>query len=297
MTALIVSSPGAEALSAEIAQKTETELAAMSIRQFPDGESYVRFLTLPKNRNVIVVAHLDRPDSKLSKLMYIADGARALGAQRVGLVAPYLAYMRQDKRFNSGEVITSASFAKFMSAHFDWLMTIDPHLHRRASLDEIYSIPSVVLRAAPLLSDWIKANVQDPVLIGPDQESEQWVSAAARQLSCPYRILSKTRRGDRDVEITLPDLGDVARTTPVLLDDTISSAQTMIEAVRLIKDQGLKAPVCCAVHGVFDANALAALKATGPSTIVTTNSISCATAKIDISGLLADALIDCAYID
>jgi ribose-phosphate pyrophosphokinase len=200
--------------------------------------------------------------------------------------------MRQDKRFNPGEVITSSAFANFVSAHFDWLMTVDPHLHRRATLSEIYTIPSTRLRAAPLLANWIKTHVAHPVLIGPDSESEQWVSEAARELDCPYRILTKTRRGDRDVEIQVPDLSGLASEIPVILDDTISSAHTMIEAVRQITEQGLKAPVCCAVHGVYDVISLAALQDAGPAQIVTTNTLECETASIDISPLVADALLD-----
>lgn len=297
MTLLIVPLPGAEKLAATVAREVGAEIAEMSFRQFPDGESYVRFLTSPEGKDVIVLALLDHPDRKIGNLVFVADGARELRANSVGLIAPYLPYMRQDKRFRSGEVITSTTFAKLISAHFDWLMTIDPHLHRRASLDEIYAIPSTVLHAADLLADWIKENVKAPILIGPDRESEQWVSRVAAKLNCPFKVLSKIRHGDHDVEISVPDLNAWESHTPVIIDDTISSAQTMIESIRQIRDQGLEAPICCAVHGVFDGAALTKLKAAGPSSIITSNTVSCETALVDISRLIADAIQTSSYIN
>jgi ribose-phosphate pyrophosphokinase len=103
-------------------------------------------------------------------------------------------------------------------------------------------------------------------------------------------VLSKIRRGDHEVEISVPDLSDWGSHTPVIIDDTISSAQTMIEAIRQIREKGLKAPICCAVHGVYDDAALTRLKAAGPSSIITSNTVSCETASVDISQLLADAI-------
>jgi ribose-phosphate pyrophosphokinase len=82
-------------------------------------------------------------------LLFAADTARDLGARRIGLVAPYLAYMRQDIRFHAGEAVTSRTFAAILSRHLDWLVTVDPHLHRYHELSEIYRIPTQVVHAAP----------------------------------------------------------------------------------------------------------------------------------------------------
>ena len=166
-------------------------------------------------------------------LLFAAATARELGASRVGLVAPYLAYMRQDRRFKPGEAVTSRQVARLLSDAFDWLVTVDPHLHRYSSLADIYSIPTHVVHAAPLIAEWIKANVTNPLIIGPDSESEQWVAAVASDVGAPYSVLEKVRHGDRDVEIRLKDLEQWKGRTPVLVDDIISTGRTMIEAVRL----------------------------------------------------------------
>src|SRR3546814_1718571 len=76
------------------------------------------------------LSSLDHPYAKVLPLLFAADTARDLGARRIVLVAPYLAYMRQDIRFHAGEAVTSRTFAAILSRHLDWLVTVDPHLHR-----------------------------------------------------------------------------------------------------------------------------------------------------------------------
>jgi ribose-phosphate pyrophosphokinase len=130
--------------------------------RFPDGESYLRLQTDVSNKHVAILCTLDRPDGKFLPMAYAAATARELGATRVGLVAPYLAYMRQDRRFKNGEAVTSTYFARMVSASFDWLVTVAPHLHRHASLDEIYGIPSRVILAEAKLADGSAAMSRSP---------------------------------------------------------------------------------------------------------------------------------------
>jgi ribose-phosphate pyrophosphokinase len=176
-----------------------------------------------------------------------------------------------------------------LSGQFDWLVTVDPHLHRRRSLAEIYTIPAEVVHAAPLLAQWIRGHVTNPLVVGPDAESEQWARTVAEAVPCPHIVLEKTRLGDRDVVVSaIPKMESWADRTPVLVDDIISSARTMIETVRQWTGAGLPHPVCLAVHGVFAPQAYEALKEAGAARIVTTNSIPHASNDIDISQVLIE---------
>lgn len=288
-SALVIAMPGNESFAGEIAAALGAEAGQIETRRFPDGESYVRFRSDVRDRDLVMVATLDRPDGKYLPLHFAAAAARELGASKVGLVAPYLAYMRQDQRFHEGEAVTSGTFARLLSSAFNWLVTVDPHLHRTGSLREIYSIPAKVAHAAPLISDWIRANIARPVIIGPDAESEQWVSDVAARAGAPYRVLSKTRRGDRDVEIILPDLGDVADLTPVLVDDIVSSGRTMIETVEQMRAHGLPAPACVAVHALFADESYRTLKALG-AVVVSTDTVPHESNAIGTSAIVADGL-------
>lgn len=287
---IIVSLPGNERLGGQLADALGVSQAQLELRQFPDGETYLRLKTVCEDKDVVVVSTLDRPDAKLLPLIFLCDLLRDLGARKRILIAPYLAYMRQDKRFNPGEALTSASFAHLLSGSIEGLLTVDPHLHRRHGLDEIYSIPARVVHAAPMLAEWIRSNVSNPLLVGPDSESEQWVADVAARAGSPYIVLEKTRRGDRAVEISVPDVERWRHHRPILVDDIISTAHTMIETVRHLHTIGMPAPVCLGVHAVFAGDAVAALRATSVEQIVTTDTIPHETNGMEISNLLIDGL-------
>ncbi|MDP2333187.1 MAG: ribose-phosphate pyrophosphokinase [Reyranella sp.] len=286
---LILPMPGNERFAEGVAYAGGWEIGRLESRCFPDEESYVRLTSDVTGRSVDLVCSLARPDTNFLRLMFAADAARELGASEVNLVAPYLAYMRQDRRFQSGEAITSKTFARLVSTGFDRLVCVDPHLHRYPFLSALYKIPTQTLHAAPLISDWIVAEVPEPLIIGPDEESEQWVSAVAARAGAPHVVLSKIRRGDRDVEIDLPDLSPWRDRRPVLIDDIASSGRTLIEAARQLLRQGLRRPVCVVVHAIFAGDAYRRLTEVSDR-VVSSNAVVHPSNAISLVPLVAEAL-------
>lgn len=290
MPPILFAMPGNEALADQICRLRAWEPGIWEIRRFPDGESYLRYLCDIQGRDVVIVCSLADPDAKAIALYLAACIARELGARRVGLVVPYLAYMRQDSHFQPGEGITAVHFARLLSSACDWLVTVDPHLHRIHHLDEVYQVPTRVVRASPRIAAWIAANVPLPLLVGPDAESEQWVSDVAALAGCPFTVLQKTRNGDRNVEVSVPVIAAWRERTPVLVDDIASTAMTMIAAVARLHEAGLRDPWCIAVHPLFAGDAFAALGCAGVAGIVSSNTISHESNQIDLSGPIADAI-------
>jgi ribose-phosphate pyrophosphokinase len=272
------------------AREPRVTRGSVTLRRFPDGETYVRIESAVRDRDVALVCTLDHPDDKMLPLLFTAATARDLGARSVGLVAPYLAYMRQDRRFADGEGVTSAYFASLVSRAVDWLVTVDPHLHRHTSLGEIYTIPTEVVHAAPHVAAWIREHVERPLLIGPDSESGQWVAAVAEQVGAPWIVLEKVRRGDRDVSVSVPDVERWRDHTPVLVDDIVSTARTMIEAAGHLRRAALPAPVCVAVHAVFAGGAYGELLATGARSVVSCDTIAHPSNAIALAGDVASAI-------
>lgn len=272
------------------AQEAKEQTGKVNIHTFPDGESLVQIQDNIQDQEVIFVTSLNHPDEKILPLIFAAQIARDLGATRVGLVCPYLAYMRQDTVFNPGEGVSSVYFARLLSSHFDWLSTIDPHLHRWHDLSQIYTIPAQSLHAIKPISAWIERSVELPLLIGPDSESTQWVKEIADTIQAPYLILEKHRRGDNQVEISAPHSEQFKHHTPVLVDDIISSAMTMIETIRHLKRLGMNAPVCIGVHAVFAPDAYEKLLAAGPEKVVTSNTIPHPSNQINVSSLMWDEI-------
>jgi len=286
---LVIPLPGNEIFAEAMAQRAGFERGALDVRRFPDGESYVRLLSEVRGRDVDLVCTLAEPDPGFLRLIFAADAARSLGARSVNLAAPYLAYMRQDKRFQPGEAVASLSFARLLSSTFDHLVTVDPHLHRHKSLDALYTLSSTTLHAAPVLAEWIGREIDAPLLIGPDAESEQWVGESARLIEAPYAVLSKTRLGDRRVEITLPDLSAWTGRQPVLIDDIASSGGTLIEAAKQLGRAGFAPPVCAVVHPLFAENAFEALRAVSAD-IISTDAVSHPSNRVSLAPLIADTL-------
>lgn len=286
---LILPLPGNERFAAELSRELGGELGELEARQFPDGEHYVRLACDVADREVLIVATLARVDAIFLPLVFAADAARELGAAKVTLVAPYLGYMRQDNRFRSGEAVSVRSFARLLSSAFDGLLTADPHLHRLASLGEAYSIPTTVLHAAPLLSAWIRQAVVDPLVIGPDAESEQWAAEVARGAGAPHVVLTKTRLGDQDVRIAFPDLSPYKGWRPVLIDDIASSGRTLIAAAEHLRAEGFTPPHCAVVHAVFGGDAFEAVRKVAAE-IVSTDSIPHPSNRLSLAPLFANAI-------
>lgn len=287
MSTILVPLPGNERLADALATHMGAETPGVTYHQFPDGETSVRFESDVAGRTVWLVCTLDRPDPKFMPLMITAEAAKDLGAARVGLMAPYLAYMRQDTRFRPGEAVSSAYFASVVSCIVDALVTVDPHLHRRGSLGDIYTIPTSIVHAAPKVANWIRREVERPLLIGPDAESEQWVAEVAKLAGAPHVVLHKTRRGDHDVEVSVPDVARWATHTPVLVDDIVSTANTMIETVGHLQRAGMTAPVCVAVHAIFAADAYQRLEDAGARQIVSCNTIPHQSNAMDLTDSIA----------
>lgn len=291
MMPMLVALPGNEDFTNRLSTTIGSKTGALEMRHFPDGESYLRFVSDVRGQSVGLVCTLDKPDEKTLPLLFAAQTARELGTARIGLVAPYLGYMRQDKRFHPGEAITSNTFGKLLSANFDWIVTVDPHLHRRTSMSEVYSIPASVCHAAPKLSAWIRKHVPNALVVGPDMESDQWVSTVAVDANVPYVTLEKARRGDRDVEIKFPVLDRWRGRRPVLVDDIISTGRTMEVAVKKLGELGFAAAVCLGIHGLFAENAFERLLAAGASQIVSTNTVRHMSSELDVSDIVAAAVM------
>lgn len=290
MTTVVLPFPDDLRLASAVAQRLGAHVGSLQWRHFPDGESLIAIDEHVEGCDVVFFASLANPDSKALPLRFAARTAREFGARSVGLVAPYLAYVRQDTRFHAGEAVSARWFAQYLDETVDWLVTVDPHLHRIPRLDALFQIPATHVAAAPLLADWIRREVSHPLLLGPDQESEQWVAEIAAAASAPYQVLHKVRHGDRNVEISLPDIGAFHGRTPVLVDDIVASGGTLRETLVNLRKCELPAAVCVVIHPVFAGDAYQTLQAAGAARIVSTDSIAHPSNAISLAAPITSAV-------
>lgn len=287
---ILIPFPEMSTLASEIAAHLGIVSRPLDWHHFPDGESLVTIPTGLSGDDVAIVATLRDPDRLALPLRFAAATAREMGARRVGLIAPYLSYMRQDHRFHPGQSVSAILFSRFLSESFDWLVTVDPHLHRISSLGDVFEIPARRVATAPLLAEWIRANVPDGVLLGPDSESQQWVGEVARLADRPCEVLTKVRTGDRSVDVSVPENAALRHGTPVILDDIASSGRTMVRAIERLLAAGAGRPVCLIIHGIFAGNALEDLSSAGALRVVTTDTVPHPTNGIGVAPSMARAI-------
>ncbi len=271
-----------------LAQAAGLEARRVVRHHFPDGEIK---LTLPASLppSVVVLRSLHCPNEKLIELVLLADTARTLGARELTLVAPYLAYMRQDTAFHPGETVSQPILGRLLAERFDAVVTVDPHLHRVAKLaDAVPARQAIALSAAPLIGAFYATREPRPLLLGPDAESEQWVKAAAGT-SLEFAICTKERTGDRDVRIELPATPLAGRHV-VLLDDVASTGGTLRQCATKALSAGAARVDAAVTHALLDATSLDQLRAAGVRELVSTDTVPHSSNRISVARLIAGAL-------
>jgi ribose-phosphate pyrophosphokinase len=264
-------------------------LATIERHRFPDGETRLRLPpALPPQ--VAMLRGLHQPNDKLAELMLAAAGARELGTERLTLVSPYLAYMRQDMAFTPGEVVSQRHLGRLLAAWFDAVITVDPHLHRVPTMDAV--VPGrrgIALTAAPLLGEFVAARVPGALLLGPDEEAEQWVRIAGDAHGLEHAVCRKQRHGDRDVDVVLPE-ADVNGRAVVLFDDVASTGRTLVAAARGAFSRGAASVDVVVTHALFVGDAVAQVHAAGVRHVWSSDCVPHASNAVSVVPLLAAAL-------
>lgn len=286
---LLLAFPGYEAPAARLARRLGWPVDEVAVRAFPDGESLVR---LPPSLPGEVAFYLsfDAANRQLVELELAAATALELGARRLTLVAPYLCYLRQDTAFRPGEAVSQRVIGRWLARRFERVFTVDPHLHRTASLAD--AVPARVARAvsaAPALAAWLARRSDAPLLLGPDREAAQWVRAIAAPGGLDHAVAHKDRHGDREVAIRLPEV-DFAGRHVVLVDDVTSTGRTLAGAARAALAAGAARVDALVTHALFVGDAREALAAAGVQAVCSTDSIPHETNDAPLDGVLAAAL-------
>lgn len=291
--ASIQSLPPSSRDAARLAARLGIPFHEIAIHRFPDGE--IRVTATPASPVTIIYASLDRPNEKLIALAFAAEALRRGGAKRLVLLAPYLCYMRQDNAFHEGEAISQTVIGALLAGCFDRVVTTDAHLHRTPDIKTVFTgIDSDNLSAMPAIAVALRRTGLDPatIVVGPDVESEPWVSDLASRLGLPYTVAQKTRRGDRSVEIGFPDPARIGGRPALIVDDMVSSGGTMIACARALTSAGATLIDAVVTHALFSEELRRDMIQSGIRSIRSTHNVPHSTNAIILDNLFIDALQD-----
>jgi ribose-phosphate pyrophosphokinase len=287
----IQSLPSCAGDARRLAALLDLPLRQIELHRFPDGE--LRVTIGPATTTTIIYATLDQPNDKLIALTFAAEALRRAGATRLVLLAPYLCYMRQDTAFHQGEAISQRAMGRLLAANVDRVVTVDAHLHRTTDIGAVFpGIEAENLSAAPAIAGALRLAGIDAatIVVGPDAESQSWVSDLAGRLGLAHAVAQKIRRGDRSVEIGFADPALFAGRPALLVDDIVSSGGTLMACAKVLKAAGATAVDAIITHALFPAEMASAFANAGIRSIRSTSSVPHPTNAIPLDDLLAAAL-------
>jgi len=293
MALLIIGGSASRPLAEKVARELGVSISELDVRRFPDGEKYLRVLDNVSGEDVAVIqSTYHSPDEYLFEYFLLAEALRDLGAKKIIAVIPYFAYARQDERFNPGEAVSFETVAKLIeNVGTNEIYTIDAHLHRVQDISKMFKIPAHNLSAIPLLANYVQKNfkLNKLLVIGPDEEAEQWAKAAAETLSIDYDVLEKRRLGPEKVEIK-PRRLDVKGRDVLIVDDIISTGGTIVETVKVVKREGARKVIAACTHPVLVEDALEKIYEAGADAVIGTDTIPSPVSHVSVAPIIAEAL-------
>jgi ribose-phosphate pyrophosphokinase len=217
---------------------------------FPDGELIVRVEEDVRGRDCFVVQPTSHPvNAHLMELMIWIDTLKRASASRVTAVIPYFGYARQDRKDEGRTPITAKLVANLLErAGADRIVSVDLHA---AQVQGFFDIPVDHLNAAPVITKWFKTlKLTNRVFVSPDVGNVKRAQAYANMLGGELCIIDKRRHSGSRAE-AVHIIGDVAGKNVIMADDMITTAGTVVSAVKILRDHGAKEIYMSATHAVF----------------------------------------------
>jgi ribose-phosphate pyrophosphokinase len=287
----IIAGPSSPDLSEKIAQDLRAELIPVDVRIFTDGESRIKMDNVKKKNCVIVQSTYPPTDRHLLQTLMMVKKCTDDLAADICTVIPYMAYSRQDRAFQQGEVISMELVAKLLEAAGNKrLITLDIHSplalsYFRIDVQNITSIPLLANHAA----NDMKLNRS--VVVSPDAGGIKRAYEFAKILGSDIIALKKCRDSNSG-EVFIDDKLEynIADRDVILVDDIITSGGTIVKASQFLKKNKADKIYAMCVHALLIEDTAEKIRAAGVNEIISTNSIPSRYAKVDISPIVSASL-------
>ena len=291
--------PASQILGLKIAQELGVESINTETKKFPDGENYLR-INLENETNIagkeVIIIQSTGPSAgtdqngRLIELFMIIDSVKRMGAKKIIIVVPYLAYTRQDKIFRPGESQFAIAVIQLINYFgIDEFYSVD--VHAPQILNDC-SCKSVNIDSMKLLADYIKSKgANDIVVVSPDKGAIERSKAFANHFGTkvPVEVFEK----ERDVktgEIKMRGSLTLKDKDVVVADDIIATGGTMATAIKLAKASGARKVFAVATHALLLEQAKFRILKAGADEIIGTDSIDNEVCRVSLSKIIADYL-------
>jgi ribose-phosphate pyrophosphokinase len=292
---LLLAGRSNEALAEEMVGRLGKTLDGLTIRDFADGEIFVRIDRNARGRDVFIIQSTNSPASHTMELLLLLDAAKRASAARVTAVVPYFGYARQDRKDQPRVAIGAKLMANMLvAAGADRVVSIDFHQHQ---IQGFFDIPVDHLYAAPVLTRYFREkSLEDLVVVAPDVGSAKMARGFAKRLGGNFAIIDK-RRPAANVAEVLNVVGEVDGKNCLLADDLVDTGGTLANAVHALKERGAKKVYACCTHALLSGSATEKLSAAPLEEFVVTNTIHIPEERrfdrltiLSVAGLLANAV-------
>jgi len=296
--ACIIAGSSIPGVAKEIASIADLKFSSAAVQKFPDGELHVEIDEKNIEDEVYYVHTMfPNPNEKLVELLLTCDLLRDLGCKKLAAVLPYLCYSRQDYRKHAGEAVSAKTFFKILeSVGVSEVISIDIHLHR-LSLKELSSFTSIKLKELsvfPLLAESVKSSgFKNPVVISPDSERGRFAKQVAEILNPDgpeHAYMNKKRISPTKVETEFrgAEKTGLRGRNVLLVDDIVSTGNTMIEAAKILKKHKVKEMRAAFTHAVFSTlDSASNMFSAGISRLISTNTIPNQFSIVNAASLIA----------
>jgi len=287
----VIGGNASEDLAKKIAKKLDAKYLKSNLRIFPDGEGKITINGKPKKGKIIVVQATYPPvDSNLIQLFSLISKAKQYSSNVIAVI-PYFGYARQDREFLQGEIITMKVLAKiFKGLGLSKIIIVD--IHSKLAINH-FKIKSKNVSAVPQLVKYFKKlRLNEPLVVSPDLGGSQRAKDFAEIYGTNFIALKKQRnKKTGKVLIKSTNLNEVKGRDLILVDDMISTGGSIIKATEFLKKQKCKKVFVACTHALLRDNAERKIKNAGVSKIISANTIPGNTSVVDVSEIIAKAIV------
>ena len=276
-------------LAKRIARRLKAKYVDADTRTFPDGESKITFRHNLKKSVVLIVQSTYPPvDTNLLQILSIISEVKKISS-KIYAIMPYMGYARQDRQFLNGEIVTMSVVAKMLqAAGAKKIIAVD--IHSKTALRH-FKIPTENVSAIPELAKYLKKlKLKNPIVVSPDTGGSLRAKKFADILKSDFITLKKSRNRKTGKVSIRSTKADVNGKDLIIVDDIISTGGSVVKATQFLKKQKCKRVFVVCTHGLLVGDAEKNIKKAGVTQIISTNTIPRSISKVDVSGVIAQAV-------